>query len=251
MLSSLESELPTALQLLELSQVTRALTRLSIVRGTLNPTTPNNRPIVLAKGRSLISTRLPADEIPSLVDFLKAGNYASGSDNVAKETTSYILERRYMRKVANVTELLSSLDAVVDLGGFYRDQHLPDKAEKMYRHALSGYEKALGSDHKYALMTVHKLGFLYCDQGRLDEAESLYNRALVGYEKISGAYHESTLGTLEDLARLYEDQGHREKAKRMHDRALVGRAKAKALLEEGSSGLRLLLGVALIAAAAT
>ena len=146
------------------------------MRGTLNPTTPNNRPIVLAKGRSLISTRLPADEIPSLVDFLKAGNYASGSDNVVKETTSYILERQYMRKVANVTtELLSSLGAVVDLGGFYRDQHLPDKTEKMYRHALSGYEKALGGNHKYALTTVHKLGFLYRDQGRLDEAESMYN----------------------------------------------------------------------------
>ncbi|OQD62219.1 hypothetical protein PENPOL_c013G09674 [Penicillium polonicum] len=77
----------------------------------------------------------------------------------------------------------------------------------MYQRALTGYEKALGPDHRSTLDTVHDLGLLYKNQGKLKQAEEMYLRALTGYEKALGPDHTSTLDTVRNLGNLYLDQG--------------------------------------------
>ena len=58
-----------------------------------------------------------------------------------------------------------------------------NEAEEIYLRALTGYEKAWGSDHTSTLSTVNNLGKLYINQGKMNEAEEMYLRALTGYEK--------------------------------------------------------------------
>lgn len=69
----------------------------------------------------------------------------------------------------------------------------------MYQRALTGYEKALGPDHRSTLVTVNNLGNLCNNQGKLKEAQGMYQRALVGREKAQGPDHPCTLDTVNNL----------------------------------------------------
>jgi tetratricopeptide (TPR) repeat protein len=60
------------------------------------------------------------------------------------------------------------------------DQDKLDEAEKMFRQALEGKEKALGINHTSTLGTVNNLGLLYAGQGKLEEAKEMFRRALEG-----------------------------------------------------------------------
>ncbi|KAL9072044.1 MAG: hypothetical protein Q9161_003818 [Pseudevernia consocians] len=100
------------------------------------------------------------------------------------------------------------------------------EAESIYQRALTGYEKALGRDHRSTLETINNLGNLYCDQGKLTEAESMYQRALTGKEKAFGRDHTSTLDTINNLGALYWNQGKLTEAESMYQRALTGYEKA-------------------------
>jgi tetratricopeptide (TPR) repeat protein len=110
--------------------------------------------------------------------------------------------------------------------GYLLDDEDRQRAEKMYRRALQGYEKAWGSEHTSTLDTVNNLGALYKDLGRLDEAEEMYERALQGYEKAWGPEHTSTLDTVNNLGNLYADLGRLDEAEKMYRRALQGKEKA-------------------------
>ncbi|GLI79762.1 hypothetical protein PoHVEF18_008103 [Penicillium ochrochloron] len=112
------------------------------------------------------------------------------------------------------------------IGNLLREQVLLLPAERMYQHALAGYENALGADHTSTLDTVNNLGILYRDQGKLDQAEQMYQRALAGYEKALGVDHTSTLNTVNNLGNLYRNQGKLDQAEQMYQRALAGREKA-------------------------
>jgi hypothetical protein len=48
----------------------------------------------------------------------------------------------------------------------------------MYKRALVGFEKALGTEHTSTLRTVRNLKALYRDQGRLAEADAMHERRL-------------------------------------------------------------------------
>ncbi|KAK3170881.1 hypothetical protein OEA41_002965 [Lepraria neglecta] len=85
----------------------------------------------------------------------------------------------------------NSDDAFHNLGLLYRHQGKLAEAEKMYRRALDGYEKAWGPEHT-STDTVNNLGILYKDQDKLAEAEKMYRRALDGYEKLRGPNHPTT-----------------------------------------------------------
>jgi hypothetical protein len=78
------------------------------------------------------------------------------------------------------------LEARITFGIFYRDQGRHKDAEMMCNHALAGYEKAWGPEHRSTLTTVDNLGLLYADQGCHIDAEMMYNRALAGKEKAWG-----------------------------------------------------------------
>ena len=100
------------------------------------------------------------------------------------------------------------------------------EAEKMYRRALAGYEKAWGPDHTSTLDTVNNLGNLYKNQGKLVEAEEMYRRALAGKEKAWGPDHTSTLRTINNLRLLNASRGGYIKVREIHSQALDRRDRA-------------------------
>ncbi|KAI4086456.1 MAG: hypothetical protein L6R37_008417 [Teloschistes peruensis] len=108
----------------------------------------------------------------------------------------------------------------------YKRNDMNSEAEKMYRRALDGKEKAWGPDHTSTLDTVNNLATLYKDQGKHGEVEKMYRRALDGYEKAWGPDHTSTLDTVNNLGLLYADQGKHGEAEKMYRRALDGYEKA-------------------------
>jgi tetratricopeptide (TPR) repeat protein len=110
--------------------------------------------------------------------------------------------------------------------GYLLNDEDRQRAEKMYRRALQGYEKAWGPEHTETLDTVNNLGVLYAALGRLDEAEKMYQRVLQGYEKAWGPEHTSTLDTVNNLAVLYWKLGRLDEAEKMCQRALQGNEKA-------------------------
>ena len=112
------------------------------------------------------------------------------------------------------------------LGALYRQNDMNAEAEKIYRRALNGYEKAWGPDNTSTLDTVNSLGALYADQGKHSEAERMYRRALDGKEKAWGMDHISTLFIVNNLGVLYTDQGKYGEAEKMYKRALTGKEKA-------------------------
>jgi len=120
---------------------------------------------------------------------------------------------------SDVLDQLRSVDAsyaLNNLGLLYADQGKHAEAEKMYRRALDGKEKAWGPDHTSTLDTVNNLGLLYADQGKHAEAEKMYRRALDGYEKAWGPDHTSTLDTVNNLRLLNANQGEHMKVEDIH-----------------------------------
>ena len=65
----------------------------------------------------------------------------------------------------------------------YRYHGQSTEAEKMWKRALTGYEKALEPDHPDTLMVVQNLGTFYHGRGQFEEAEKMLKQALTGYEK--------------------------------------------------------------------
>jgi len=143
---------------------------------------------------------------------------------------SEVTQRRLLRHAARcwqfVVDGMVSEDGVAwvlgSLGNLHSDQGKLGEAEKMYKRALQGKEKALGPEHTSTLVTVNNLGSLYAKQGRLDEAEKMYKHAFEGLEKALGPEHMSTLTTVNSLGRLYAKQSRLEEAEKMFQRALQG-----------------------------
>ena len=67
-----------------------------------------------------------------------------------------------------------------NLGALYWNQGRLADAERMYNHALAGFENALGPEHASTLHTVRSLGKLYQCQGHLADAERMFKRAQAG-----------------------------------------------------------------------
>ena len=123
-------------------------------------------------------------------------------------------------------EKKTALEAIHLLGLLYQNQGKLAQAEKMYRRALEGKEKAWGPEHTITLITVNNLGNLYIDQGKITEAEKMYQRALEGKEKAWGPEHISTLNIVNNLGILYANQGKIAEAEKMFQRAVKGYEKA-------------------------
>lgn len=119
-----------------------------------------------------------------------------------------------------ITEENELLVAVHLLGNLYASQGKLDETKQMYKRALRGYEKALGSMYISTLDTVGNLGLLCASQGKLDEAEQMYNRALRGREAALGPMHNSILDVFNNLGNLFADQGKLDDAEVMYERAL-------------------------------
>ncbi|KZP28366.1 TPR-like protein [Athelia psychrophila] len=105
---------------------------------------------------------------------------------------------------------------------YFRERGRYDEAEALYRQALAGLERQLGTDHLDTLRTANGLAFLYRRQGRFGQAEAMYQRVLAGQEQL-GADHPDTLNTVHGLGSLYSVQGNFKKAESFYQRALAGR----------------------------
>jgi len=79
-----------------------------------------------------------------------------------------------MCRIEPLHDEIGNLNANYDVfGEFYSDNCRLQDAERMYKHALAGYEKALGAENTSTLGTVNNLGLFYADQGHFTEAETL------------------------------------------------------------------------------
>jgi tetratricopeptide (TPR) repeat protein len=152
-----------------------------------------------------------------------------------KQDNSLTTERRLMQHAVRSLGFL--VDGIVDSDG--REDYLHnfgdafvrqgrcDEAEKMYRRALQGKEKAWGPEHTSTLDTVNNLGLLYVDLGWFDQAEEMYKRALQGFEKAWGPEHTSTLETVNNLGNLYMKLGQLDKAEKIYQQALQGKKNSR------------------------
>jgi tetratricopeptide (TPR) repeat protein len=130
-------------------------------------------------------------------------------------------EREYSRGF-DESDIASLSGFISTFASLYKTQSRYREAEAMYKRALTGWEKVVGPDHRFALSVVISLGNLYSDQGRLVEAEAMYERALIQNKKVLGPEHISTLGTVCNLGLLYMYQGRFTEAESMLKEAQVG-----------------------------
>ena len=73
-----------------------------------------------------------------------------------------------------VVESEGLLRLMNQVGVMLQDQGRLEEAEVMYRRALEGRERLLGSDHPDTLSSVDNLGSLLADLGQLEEAEIIF-----------------------------------------------------------------------------
>ncbi|CAI4214390.1 unnamed protein product [Parascedosporium putredinis] len=194
-----------------------------------------------------------------LAHYLSRSDAMESLDKVAEATLAWLSLREntkwlqisfnHVKKrnqlLANLLRLWAYLDNqdVWCSRALYVDQGKLNKAEKIYKRALDGFEKVSDYNHISTLETDNNLGALYANQGALyanqgkfDEAEKMYKRALGevekmykraldGKEKVYGYDHISTLDTVGNFGNLYAFQGRLDKAEKMYKRALDGKEK--------------------------
>ena len=103
-----------------------------------------------------------------------------------------------------------------------QDQWKYETAEKIYRRALQGREKALGTDHPKTLTSVSNLASVLQDQGKYETAEEMNRRALKGSEKVLGTDHPETLTSVSNLAYLLRYCYRYQEALQLFQRASSG-----------------------------
>ena len=77
-----------------------------------------------------------------------------------------------------------------------------DRAEPLYRQALSLKEKLVGPLHPDTAMTLNNLAVLLKAQGKMDEAASLYEQALAIFQAVFKPNHPKLLQCRKNYARL-------------------------------------------------
>jgi len=104
-----------------------------------------------------------------------------------------------------------------NLAFFHSREGEYEKAELLYKHALSIQEKFYGENHHEVASTTNNLGFLYLSQGNYVEAERFFKRTLAIKEK---SHDPGVIWSLENLANLYCKQARYSDAEVVLLRAL-------------------------------
>jgi tetratricopeptide (TPR) repeat protein len=97
----------------------------------------------------------------------------------------------------------------------------PDRAETLFRSAISLDEASLGPDHPFVAINLLNLADLYVDEGRFPDAEPLYRRAIAIREKALGPGHPELAIALNNLGAMYRLQGRYSEAESLYRRALA------------------------------
>ena len=102
-----------------------------------------------------------------------------------------------------------------------------ERAEALYRHALTAGERAFGADDLTLLPALTGLGSALILRNRFDEAQTTLTRAITIGEQL-GADHPDFVILLNDLTRLYLKQGAHQQAEPLLQRLLeIKRAKGE------------------------
>lgn len=110
---------------------------------------------------------------------------------------------------------VSVLSTYNGLGVLYMKLGRLDAAEKMFKAALEGREKAMGRDDRYTVEIVNHLGALYTWTGDYNKAEVLLLRALKYLDHTFEPYYMATQPTANNLGILYMQQNRLEDAEKM------------------------------------
>jgi CHAT domain-containing protein/Tfp pilus assembly protein PilF len=111
--------------------------------------------------------------------------------------------------------------AITELGEFRRRKGDEEKAEQLFKRALSIYEKS-SADHPLGIAyTLHRLGVLYMEKSDFEESERYYDRAREVYERLLGKDNFSYAAVTNDEAILYQESGRYAKTKELYDRVLA------------------------------
>ena len=110
---------------------------------------------------------------------------------------------------------VSVLSTYNGLGVLYMKIGRLNGAEKLFKEALEGRERAMGPDDRYTVEIVNHLGAFYIRNGDLDKAEKFLLRAFKYLEKTYGSYYMVTQPTANNLGILYMQQGRLDEAEKM------------------------------------
>ncbi len=101
-----------------------------------------------------------------------------------------------------------------------------DKAEPLYKEALTIRKELLGTENKDYANTVNNLANVYISTRRYEEAETLHLEAKAIRAKIVGEQHPDHTSSLNNLGQLYKNTGKLEKSEQFHLEALRLRQEA-------------------------
>ena len=121
------------------------------------------------------------------------------------------------REIFRLARLRLSMSSVEDVG----QQHT--EPEGLYREALAGVLRELGSDHPETLQIEQDLAALLSKQGRLAEAEELARRVVAERIRTQGTAHSETLGAQQVLAQVLLARGRGAEAEQLLREVVEGR----------------------------
>jgi tetratricopeptide (TPR) repeat protein/V8-like Glu-specific endopeptidase len=107
-----------------------------------------------------------------------------------------------------------------NLGMYLKEIAEFDKAEPLYRRALSILEASLGPDHPNVARSLNNLGHLLFKTNHIREAEPLYRRALSIWEASRGPDHPDVALSLNNLAALLSGTNRKEEAEPLYRQSL-------------------------------
>jgi 3-methyladenine DNA glycosylase/8-oxoguanine DNA glycosylase/tetratricopeptide (TPR) repeat protein len=118
------------------------------------------------------------------------------------------------------SEIAKAKDTLVDDESIAQDLEI--EAESLYRRAIVGFKKALGSEHPDTLLSLSNLAKLLNEKRDYEGAEVLYRETLEVRLKVFGKDHPDSLTNLNKLAELLVAKGEKGEAEALYHQVLEG-----------------------------
>ena len=97
-----------------------------------------------------------------------------------------------------------------------------DGAELLHRRGLSLFEKHLGANHTWPLLSIADLGNVNTARGQLKTAEEFLIKGMMGMEEHLGESHHYTVKIYQDLGDVFLAMERNEEALALFDKASKG-----------------------------
>ena len=206
---------------LALHELLALLSRYSLVRWSIDPSTYSVHRLVQAVVRDQIAV---ADAADCLTQAITAIAYAYPGKAFKHWPLCRQLLPHWLR-IVEQAEVIGHRSEALGLvcnqaGVFLNGQGRYKEAEPLFQSALEIRKTALGKYHPDTADTIHNLALLYRSQGRYEEAEPLCQSALEIRKTALGEIHPDTVHSLGSLALLYRSQGRYEEAEPLFQSAL-------------------------------